>query len=74
MSIPSYSVNVNDVIVIRDKSAKKSFVAENLKENTEASVDWLTNKGPATKVSRLPERKDINDTIDEQLVVEFYSR
>lgn len=74
MSIPSYSVNVDDVITLKEKSASKSFVSENLKENKEASVDWLSNKGPATKVNRLPERKDISDVIEEQLIVEFYSR
>lgn len=74
MSIPSYSVGVNDVIVIKDRTAGKAFVADNIKENKEALVAWLSNKGPATKVTRLPERKDITDIIEEQLIVEFYSR
>ena len=74
MSIPSYSVNVNDVITVKDKTAGKSFVADNIKENKDALVEWLSNKGPATKVNRLPERKDITDIIEEQLIVEFYSR
>lgn len=74
MSVPSYSVSVDDVVTLKEKSAGKSFVSENLKENKQASVEWLSNKGPATKVNRLPERKDITDVIDEQLIVEFYSR
>ena len=74
MSIPSYSVKVNDVITLKGKSASIAFVEANLKENLQSSVEWLTNKGPATKVVRFPERKDVTDIIEEQLIVEFYSR
>lgn len=74
MNIPSYEVKVGDVISIRDRSTKIPYVKELLAEETGSTVAWLDKKGPAAQVSRLPVREDINERIDEQLVVEYYSR
>lgn len=73
MSIPSYRVNVKDVIVLKQKAIAIPVVAALLKEDATLPT-WLERKGPAGTVSRLPERTDIKETIDEQLVVEYYSR
>lgn len=73
MNIPSYRVRVEDVISLKAKSTKIVPVAELLKEEL-AAPDWLEKKGPAGKVLRLPMRDEIDEKIDEQLVVEFYSR
>jgi ribosomal protein S4 len=35
---------------------------------------WLERKGPAGKIVRTPERSDITEDINEQLIIEFYSR
>ena len=35
---------------------------------------WLQRKGPVGKVIRLPKREDIMEDINEQLIIEFYSR
>ncbi len=72
MSIPSYSVKPEDVISIRPKSTSVPMIAEGVKKET--AVAWLEKKGPAAKVTRLPIRKEIAESVDEQLVVEFYSR
>lgn len=76
MSIPSYRVRVDDVLTIKDKATKINFVAEALKETAKNAhpVEWLEVKGPAVKVVRLPERRDIKEVIEEQLIVEYYSR
>jgi ribosomal protein S4 len=42
------------------------------KDKTPAA--WLEKKAIAGKVSRLPARDDITEAINEQLIVEFYSR
>lgn len=74
MNVPSYSVTVNDVITLKDKSAKIPVVAALLKEEGKVVPAWLACKATVAKVQRLPEREDITETIDEQLIVEFYSR
>ena len=35
---------------------------------------WLTRKNQVAKVVRLPEREDVKEQIDEQLIIEYYSR
>ncbi|KKU18346.1 MAG: 30S ribosomal protein S4 [Candidatus Pacebacteria bacterium GW2011_GWB1_47_8] len=74
MNVPSYSVKVNDVITLKDKAVKIPMVAELLKEENKTLPGWLDRKATVAKVQRFPEREDITEVIDEQLVVEFYSR
>ena len=74
VDVPSFRVQVNDVVTLKPKSTKISTVAELLKKEKESTPGWLERKGPAGKIIRLPERKDIQEAIDEQLIVEFYSR
>jgi small subunit ribosomal protein S4 len=74
MNVPSYSVKVNDVIRLKDKAAKIPAVAELLKEEAKAVPGWLERKATVAKVQRFPEREDVTEVIDEQLIVEFYSR
>lgn len=74
MNIPSYQVKVNDIIVLKDKGAKIPAVAELLKDDTVAAAAWLNRKKQVAKVARLPEREDVKEQIDEQLIVEYYSR
>lgn len=74
MDIPSYSVRVGDVIKIKDKSVKIPVIADLLKEDDITPPAWLEKKGVVAKVQRFPERDDITENIDEQLIVEFYSR
>lgn len=74
MDIPSYRVKIEDVINIKGKSTKIPFVAELLKESEATVPEWLNKKGAVVKVIRIPVRDDVVERIDEQLVVEFYSR
>ncbi|MFZ5438094.1 MAG: 30S ribosomal protein S4 [Patescibacteria group bacterium] len=74
MDIPSYSVKVGDVIKLNDKSVKVPMIAELLKEENRSIPAWLESKATVAKVQRLPERDDITEAIEEQLIVEFYSR
>ena len=74
MNIPSYRVRVGDVITLTERAAKIPFVAKLLKDEPKSAAAWLEKKGGAAKIARLPVRDDITDTIDEQLIVEFYSR
>jgi small subunit ribosomal protein S4 len=74
LSIPSYQVKDNETISLSTTAAKIPYVKE-LVENKEYSPPaWLTRKAIVGKVARLPERDDISENINEQLIVEFYSR
>jgi len=66
---PSIIVSVGDVI----KVANEKGVS--LQEDREMPV-WIkwSKKAKEGKIARLPEREDIEADIDEQLIVEFYSR
>ena len=77
VDIPSYQVNANDEIAIREKSSKL-VVVEGAKEfaSHQAPPNWLQVDRDATKgrVLALPKREDINLPINEQLIVELYSK
>jgi small subunit ribosomal protein S4 len=77
VNIPSYQVQVGDEIAIRD-SAKKLLIVEQGAQYAaqnpvpawlEANFDTFTGR-----VLSLPKRKDVNLPINEQLIVELYSK
>ena len=76
VNIPSFLVNVGDVITIREKSAE----AEHFKALREGSgkmvPKWITvdNENLKATVAAAPARDDIDLTIQENLIVELYSR
>ncbi len=77
VDIPSYQVKPGDVIKVVSKPSSQQLVVR-MTDLTQASplVDWLTvekEKLEAT-VSRVPERSDIDPLVNEQLIVELYSR
>jgi len=74
VNIPSYSVCIDDVITITSKAAKIPYIADCIKEKKQGIPQWLEKKAAAGKVTRLPEREDITEQVNEQLIVEFYSR
>lgn len=76
VDIPSYLVSVNDVITIREKSrGSEHFKA--LREGSKSIVPkWLNlNAAELTgTVIALPTREDIDLPLQENMIVEFYSR
>ena len=76
VSIPSYMVDVNDEITIRAKSAESDYF-KTMREGTSRVVPkWLTLDAENLKatVNALPQREDVDLTIQEHLIVELYSR
>ncbi len=76
-NIPSISVKVGDVIAIKESSrdlARVKALLESL--SSKLTPKWLeVNKENGTaKVVALPAREDIDFEINEQLIVEFYSK
>ena len=74
MNIPSYLVMVGDEISVRDRS-KDSVKFKDLSENT-SIPEWLSSniKELSGRVEAMPSRESITIPVDEQLIVELYSR
>jgi len=75
MNIPSYSVNVGDVIAVREKSKSLEVITNSLINSTERCeyVEW--NPDIMTgKLVAVPPREQIAENIKEQLIVELYSK
>lgn len=75
VSIPSYNVSPGEVISLATKAAEIPHVAEAIKETKESVIPtWLERKAGAGLVKTKPEREHITFPIEEQLIVEYYSR
>jgi small subunit ribosomal protein S4 len=77
VNIPSYHVQLGDVVTVCDKSKKQIRIQEALSLNTQSGLpSWVdvNDKEMEGKFKRLPERSDLSSDINEQLVVEFYSK
>lgn len=75
VDIPSYRVSPDDVVAVRDASPVRP-AAELATELTDRVAPWLLADTDALvgRVLREPERHEIQAPLEEQLVVEFYSR
>jgi small subunit ribosomal protein S4 len=77
ITIPSYQVKAGQVVAIKEASRKNAFIRSSVETARGRGVpDWLDldAENVTGKVSRLPTREDIKLPIQEQLIVELYSR
>lgn len=74
VTIPSYSTKIGNIITLSNKALKIPQIEALAKEKNPIIPEWLSRKAVVGKVDRLPERSDIDTDINEQLIVEFYSR
>ena len=77
VNIPSYFIDKDDIVEIKAKEKAGNKIKENLELNKDRSVPgWLefNSSELKAKVLRLPEKEDIPTTIQEQLIVELYSK
>jgi small subunit ribosomal protein S4 len=77
VNIPSYLVKQGDVVAIRPNSRKKGMIEDMVLDlDLRAVPDWLSRDDPSLsgRVLSMPQREDIDVTINEQLIVEYYSR
>ncbi len=75
--IPSYMVNVGDVIRVKNRSKSLDLVRGNLAEHFRDVPDFLSVAGgdiPEGVVSRLPSSEDVSLPVQTQLIVELCSR
>ena len=77
VNIPSYVITPEDTVVIREKSKTQARIiaalelAEQREKPTWVEVDGKKLEG---SFKRLPERSDLSADINEQLIVELYSK
>jgi small subunit ribosomal protein S4 len=76
VDIPSYSVKVGDVITLRPRSAEMDMFKVLREGTTVLTPKWLTFDAPnlTGTVSALPAREDIDLQLQENMIVEYYSR
>lgn len=75
VNIPSYQVKVGDVIAVKENSLEHPAIKASLEATTTrpAFVEFDSKKMTG-KLTRLPDRSELNQEINETLIVEFYNR
>ncbi len=76
VDIPSYEMKADDVITVREKSKDMPIFKAAREGSSRIVPKWLTvNADQLTiTVSALPAREDIDFSIQESMIVEYYSR
>ena len=75
VNIPSYALAVGDVISVRERSKSMEAINNSISNNSN-QMEWL-EFNPDTKTGKViasPERIQIPENINEQLIVELYSK
>jgi len=77
VNIPSFQCKVGDVIEVREASKKLNVLEESANfASGQRQPTWLeiNRDGRTGKVLALPKREDVNLPVNEQLIVELYSK
>lgn len=79
VDIPSIRVKEGDVVTVRPASTKTHYfsnIADVVKETNQPSLSWLKSdpKKVTITITGLPKREEAEADINEQLIVEYYSR
>lgn len=73
VNIPSYRVSINQTIAISDNLRDNTQIKTSLEEGS-TLPEWLERRATVGKVLRIPGRDEMEQSINEQLIVEYYSR
>lgn len=74
VNIPSFSLKISDTVSLDSKASNIPEVKKALDQKDIKIPSWLERKVFVGRVSSLPKREDIIEPINEQDIVEFYSR
>ncbi len=79
VDIPSIRVQAGDVIVVRPKSTKSGYfsqIDDIVKDSVQSPLSWLKSDAKKLKIeiTGVPKREEAEADINEQLIVEYYSR
>ena len=74
--IPSYTLKEGDMIAVRERSKSLVAISESVSNKTANKYKWLEwdDKSLLGKLVTYPERELIPENINEQLIVELYSK
>lgn len=77
-NIPSYTLRPGDIVQVRGKSQGKEVILDSLSANAQnvrkfAWLEWNTDKMEGSFI-QAPNREEIPEKINEQLIVELYSK
>lgn len=77
VNIASYKVQAGDVVAVREKSKNQLRIKQSIEIAAQrADVDWVDVNGEKLEgvFKRVPERQDLPAEINENLIVELYSK
>lgn len=76
VDIPSYLIEVGDIISLKERSKSIELFKNNFESNLQNTFPYLTkdDKDMSVKLERMPNREEIPIEIEDQLVVEYYSK
>ena len=76
VNIPSFSVKEGDMVAVREKSKSLSSITESISRQSSNRFKWLEwdDKSLSGKLIMYPDRESIPENINEQLIVELYSK
>ena len=77
VNVPSYIVKPGDVVTIGGRSMRSDLFQSNLEvARNRRAPEWLefNDQDSSAKVLQLPSREQIDTPVEEQLIVEYYSR
>jgi len=76
IDIPSYGLTIGDVIELREKSRKTEMFVENFSNLSASPLGYIEKDVENFKatLAREPQREELPIEINEQLIVEYYSK
>ncbi|MEO7988682.1 MAG: 30S ribosomal protein S4 [Chryseolinea sp.] len=76
VNIPSYSLKAGDLVEVRERSKSLEVITESLSAQGAKKYNWLewSQAEMVGKLVNIPIRADIPENINEQLIVELYSK
>ncbi len=74
VNVPSFLVKENQVISLGQKALNMIEIKKKLEEKDYKLPVWLERKVSVGKLVRLPKKEEMETEIDEQLLIEYYSR
>jgi small subunit ribosomal protein S4 len=77
VNIASYRVSAEDTVCVREKAKKQARIAAAVELSSQRELSgWVEVDGKKLEgvFKRLPERSDLSAEINEQLIVELYSK
>ena len=76
VNIPSYTLKEGDMVAVREKSKSLTAISASVLNNNTNKYKWLEwdDKSLLGKLVTYPDRESIPENINEQLIVELYSK